>query len=384
MIKFIPGRRPSRPPGAGLLVVLLALMLAGASCSSPGPPACPDESHPALQLEVVDEAGEPLIGAALRYRVDQGQWQEWPEHTGLNTVIRGGPGEYQVEVSLQGFEGATTTLDVPAGAEDACRAISQTARLELVRTLCPEPPAVLTLTVDPPVDELQASVTLPDSGRQRLACQEASGDFCREFSFEVTEPGMYALTLQDLPGLGAMLVVSNVVAYDQAPVALRLEHRGRSGTAEVSGVEAAELRFPVRRDEANCPLADLSALETVYPQDEVGADPGGRPPLALHYQGGLLMTDLGADACQAKPVLTALPFSADLPAGTNLAGVEVQVDYGEGWQTAQCQFSDGRYLCQVPVPNPLLNRPFVARVLANDEEAIGLSLPFGGLCLVFQ
>jgi hypothetical protein len=62
----------------------------------------------------------------------------------------------------------------------------------------------------------------------------------------------------------------------------------------------------------------------------------------------------------------------------------VQVEYGQGWRTADCELRDGRYLCQVAVPNPLLDRPFVARVTAGDEEAIGLSLPFRGMCLVFQ
>lgn len=384
MIKFTSGRRPARPPRAGLLVFLLALLLAGASCSSPQPPACPDESYPALQLEVVDESGEPLIGASLRYRLDQGEWLAWPENLGRNTVIRGRPGLYQVEVDRQGFESVSTTVEVPAGDEDACRPVSQIARVELARTPCPELPAALTLTVDPAVDELQANVILPESGRQWLACQAADGDFCRQFSFEVAELGTYQVSLRDLPGLGDMQVVSDVVAYVAPPVTLRLEHRGLSGTAEVSGVEAAELRFPVRRDEANCPLADLQALETTYPQDELAGDTGGRPPLALYYQGGLLMTDLGAEACQAEPVLTPLPFSAELPTGTDLAGVQVQVDYGEGWRTAECEVTEGRYLCQVPVPNPLLNRPFVARVQAGGEEATGLSLPFGGLCIVFQ
>ncbi len=96
------------------------------------------------------------------------------------------------------------------------------------------------------------------------------------------------------------------------------------------------------------------------------------------------MTDLGNEACQVEPALTALPFSADLPTGTNLAAVEVQVDYGDGWQTAECELGDGRYLCQALVPNPLLNQRFVARVLTADDEAVGLSLPFSGMCLVFQ
>ena len=384
MFESVPGRPPPRLPSAALLVAALAVLLLAAGCGSPAPAACPDETYPAVELEVVDESDEPLIGASLRYRIDDGQWLPWPENLGRQTVIRGGPGLYQLELSRPGFESAIRTLDVPAATEEACQPLVQSVTIQLARTPCPLPPAALSLAVDPPVDELQASVILPDSGRQRLVCQDAIGDACRRFSFDLAELGTYAVSLADLPGLGAMQIISGVVAYDPAPVALRLEHRGVSATAEVSGVEAAELRFPVRRDEANCPLADLPALETIYPQEEQAGEDGRRPPLALHYEGGLLMTDLGAEACQAEPVLTALPLSAELPAGTDLDDVQVQVEYGEGWRTADCELRDGRYLCQVAVPNPLLDRPFVARVTAGDEEAIGLSLPFRGMCLVFQ
>ena len=51
-----------------------------------------------------------------------------------------------------------------------------------------------------------------------------------------------------MPGLGAMQIISGVVAYDAPVINFSLEHRGVTATAEVSGVEAAELRFAVRRD----------------------------------------------------------------------------------------------------------------------------------------
>ena len=40
------------------------------------PTPCPAESYPAVELEVIDESGAPLMGASLRYRLDEGDWLE--------------------------------------------------------------------------------------------------------------------------------------------------------------------------------------------------------------------------------------------------------------------------------------------------------------------
>jgi hypothetical protein len=148
-----------------------------------------------------------------------------------------------------------------------------------------------------------------------------------------------------------------------------------------------EFTFPVRRDEANCPLADFRTVETTYRDSGQAIEPGDldqRPPVGLRYMGSLTMTDLGAEACQVEPVLAALPFGVDLPNGTELSTVQVQVDYGQGWQTAECQMNQGQYLCWAQVPNPLIDRPLVATVQAMGETTVGFSLPFGGLCLIFD
>ncbi|MGD8807665.1 MAG: hypothetical protein PVH65_17575, partial [Chloroflexota bacterium] len=86
MFESVPGRRPPRLPSAALLVAALAVLLLAAGCGSPAPAACPDETYPAVELAVVDESDEPLIGASLRYRIDDGQWLPWPENLGRQTV----------------------------------------------------------------------------------------------------------------------------------------------------------------------------------------------------------------------------------------------------------------------------------------------------------
>jgi hypothetical protein len=388
MIARLHTRVMAQRPAAALLVVL-ALLLASTGCGSPAaaPVECPDEAYPAVELAVADEAGEPLYGVGLRYRVDGGEWLEWPENLGLATIIRGGPGRYQLELSRQGFATLQQTLEVPAEGEGACRPSAQTVSLQMIRTSCPEAPAGLTLTIDPPLAGLEATVRLPESGRQELLCQETAGAGCRQFSVTAAELGTYEIELDNLPGMGPMQVISDVVAYQTEAVALHLEHRGAQGTADVSGAETAKVSFSVIADEANCALADFRQMETALDQVWPGEDsvpPEKRPPLALSYAGSLTMTDLGVEACQAEPLLTALPFRAELPAGTDLAGVLVEVEYGEGWRTAACELRDDQYLCQVDVPNPLLDRPFAARIQAGGEEAYAMSLPFGGLCLIFQ
>lgn len=382
---------PARALALWSLVLVLGMVLAG--CGEPDAPeateprACTDEVFPAVEIEVVDVDGEPLIGAGMRYRVDEGEWQDWPENLGRSTVIRGGPGRYELEVGKQGYEGQATTLDVAAEAEDGCRPVVQRARLQLAQTPCPEAPAALSLTIDPPQSGLEASARIPGAGRQQLACREPAGEACGAFAFDVLEPGDYGLTLKGLPGLGAMKVVSDVISYESIPVDLRLEHRGATDMTGAGGSEMVEYRFQVALDEANCPLADFRTMETTYsdggPANEAG-DPDRRPPLAVRYLGGLTMTDLGAEACRAEPVLTALPFGVDLPAGTNPAEVEMFYDYGEGWLAAECELREGEFICLALTPNPLVNRPFVAQVTAEGESATGFSVPFGGLCLIFE
>ncbi len=342
---------------------------------------CPDETFPAVELVLVDEAEEPVVGATLRYRVDGSEWQAWPENTGRRTVIRGRPGLYEIEVARQGFGSVSETLNVPALPEERCKPVPQAVVLQMARIPCPVEPEALRLVVAPPLTGLAVRADLPGSGIETLTCSETPGESCLGYSLLIDYLGPYQVRLDGLPGLGPMQVVSNVVAYDPPPVEITLEHRGQKEMVEVGGAEKATLTFEVRRDESNCALADLRALEVKLEPDP---SDGGQPPLAVSYHGSLTMTDLGAAACRTEPVLTPLPFAVDLPAGTDLADVELIVDYGEGWVRGVCEFEEGPAICQVLVPNPLLDRPFAVRVKAAGEEATGMQLPFSGMCLIFD
>ena len=79
-----------------------------------------------------------------------------------------------------------------------------------------------------------------------------------------------------------------------------------------------------------------------------------------------------------------LTFRVKLPAGVHLADVAVLIQAGAGWQTATCGLGDDAYTCEAWVPNPLRDRPFAVRVVAGEEEAIGMQVPFSGLCLIFD
>jgi hypothetical protein len=74
-----------------------------------------------------------------------------------------------------------------------------------------------------------------------------------------------------------------------------------------------------------------------------------------------------------------------LPAGTRLADVEVVYQVGEeAWQTAECRFAAGQYLCTAQVLNPLVRQPFAIKALLQGKEYVGTQLPFDTVCLVFE
>lgn len=380
----------SHPPAplrrtVATLLSCLVLVLTGAACheeTATTVPACPESDEPAVVLSLEDEANQALNGALLRYRVDGGPWQPWPERTGEQTVIRGGPGTYELELDRTGHESVSATVVVAEEAADACRASTQTITLQMARIPCPEAPAPLLIAVSAPGAAREATVTLPQTGRQTLRCDADEGGGCRQYALPVEELGAYELILDELPGLGPMQVVDGVATYDSPPLEVRLDHRGRQETFDLSGAESATLTFPVRLDEANCALADLRTAEAVVEPDLASEE--SWPPLAVYYEGDLMMTDLGAAACQSEPTPTLLPFGVDLPAGTRLEDVQVLVEFGAGWQMADCAFTAGSYQCQALVPNPLIDRPFAVRVRAGGEEATGMQLPFSGLCLIFD
>jgi hypothetical protein len=368
-----------------LLAGVLILSLAAAACheeSSGQVAACPEIRDPAVVLMLMDETGAAVSGASLRYQWGPLPWQEWPERTAERTVIRGGPGPYRLEVSAPGFEVAEALVSVASDPSDGCRPLAQTVTLQLSLPPCPQAPEPLLLALEPSLPGVALNATLPDSGGQSLTCLAGEGETCRQYELPTEQRGQYRLNLSGLPGLGAMDVVDGVVVYRPAPATLLLDHRGRQERVELTGADSAEVTFQVRGDEANCSLADFRELELSLRPDPRSTEP--RPSLSVSYLGSLTMTDLGAEACRAAPVMTSLPFGLVLPDGTNLAEARVQVHYGEDWQGATCEFTEGAIVCRALVPNPLLGRPFALRALLGEQEATGMQLPFTSMCLIFR
>lgn len=380
----MPARMTVRLPRTVLLAYLL---LAGAlaACRQEASvtfPACPESDAPAIILTLEDEANQALTGATLTYRADDQPWQEWPERTGAETVIRGGPGAYELALTKPGHESVNATLVVAETAGDACRADTTQLTLEMARISCPEAPAPLLVTLENAVAELDAFVVLPEAERQALPCVTEGPGACRQFATPLKAAGSVELSLEGLPGLGQMQVIDERATYDPSSLALQLDHRGRQETVTLTGADAATLTFPVRLDEANCLLADFRDLTLTLEPDPAATEP--RPPLAVSYLGNLTMTNLGADACQTEPILKPLRFGVDLPAGTPLADVQVLIHFGDGWQRATCAADNGAFTCRASVPNPLRDRPFAVRAVAGELETIGMQIPFSGLCLLFD
>jgi hypothetical protein len=106
--------------------------------------------------------------------------------------------------------------------------------------------------------------------------------------------------------------------------------------------------------------------------------------LAIELQNNLMITDLGAEACQAIPEPYPIRYEALLPAATPLSEVSVFTLLEGDWQAVNCELRNGRFLCTATLPNPFIGQPYAYKVVAAGEEYIGTSLPFDNLCLVFE
>jgi hypothetical protein len=276
----------------------------------------------------------------------------------------------------------TTAVIVPAPIPETCVVTSQTVTLRLPRAECPftPEPVVITFNALDALDGVTVTAVSPTDRRQTLPC-EVGTDLC-QVNLPLEEPGEYRLTIDGLNDQGEMVVTDGMVAYTYAPYDLTLRHGQQVQSVRGEGARQVEIALSVSADEIGCPLPDLRATAvSASPDPHAGGD---YPELSVSHQGNLLMTDLGATECQAQPVLTPVQYEATLPAGTKLAGVAMLYWLEGAWQAADCGVENGRYLCTAYFPNPLLRHPYAFKIVANDQESVGTSLPFDSLCLVFR
>ncbi len=369
-----------------LLIGLVAGWLAacdGGAVEVAATPECDVSGQTAVLLNVQMLTGAALEDVRVSYRVNGGKWQTLPEPVNGQARLRGGGGAYEIRAEKAAYETETTSLIVPAPIAATCEVTTQTVTLEMARAECPVAPEPLLITFNAPelTDDVRLTATSPTGQAQNLTCQDEQNG-CQTFAVSLDEPGYYRLLVDGLPDLGEMVVTDGVVDYRYVPYDLTLRYAQQMQTIQGEGAQRLQISFSVRADEIGCPLPDLRQAATAVSPDHSSGEP--YPDLFVFHTGNLLITDLSADECQGRPQRTAVPYEATLPAGTNLADVAMLYWLDGDWRTADCELVDGRYRCTAYFPNPLLRHPYAFKVVAGEQEAVGTSLPFDSMCIVFR
>jgi hypothetical protein len=370
----------------GTLIVVASLLVACASRSDPAEIACDHSQETAVILTLLDEQGAPLGDVSLIYRYNEGDWQEWPERVNGRAVIYGAAGAYHIRAEKQGYEAAEMAVTVAPLAEGMCGVVAQASTLRLARAACPVEPQPLTVDIIAPTETAGVTVTAtsPNASQPDLACSQDGAGGCRPYTLPLASFGVYTITVAGLPGEGYMKLEDGVVAYTYEPYEIRLGHGQRQQLIQGQGAATVTIQLPVEPDEISCPLANFQAV-TYTPDPDRREEAQAAPDVELWQQGGLTITDLDAAVCQGQPELAPVAYEVVLPAGTRLSDVEVVYRAGEeAWQTAECHFASGQYLCTAQVPNPLVGQPFAIKALLQGQEYVGTQLPFDTVCMVFE
>ncbi len=373
----------------GLLLGLwlgLVLLLGLAACRGDevaDTAVCDFTNQTAVTLNLLDENGDPARLVQLRYRVDDGAWQELPESVNGTAVLQAGPGTYQIHVETPGYAPDEITIVVPEPAAGSCTLVPETATLPLSLPVCPSVDlATLTIEIDSVSETVQVTAVANPGGVQSLTCDEETDGNCHSYSLTLPGAGELLLAVENLGGIGPMQINDGFVSYalNESQLALRQNSQQQSVTA--NGAHSLVASLSVTLDEAGCPLADFRTLETETDPNVNDDEPF--PELRIVQLSNLTVTDMAATACQATPELFPVQFEAILPTGTALADVSVQVFADGDWQTATCEMANGRFLCSYTLPNPLIGQSYAYKVVADDEEYVGSSLPFDNVCLIFE
>lgn len=362
--------------------LLLALALAACQDQSVAEVGanCAGDEETAVFLTFRDENDSPMQRVSVRYRLDDGAWQDLPERVNGEAIIPGAAGSYDIVAQKQGYETVETAVSVSAAAE-GCGVAPQHLTLTFSRQACPVTPQPLALGLDAPgeLPGVQVWGSSPVEGRQALACTADDAGSCA-YLLPLTATGEHELTVKGLPGNGRMSLVDGAVAYTYIPFDLRLAQGMREQHVTGEGANEVTITVPVRPDEINCPLAALDELAVTLTPDR--REEGEQ--VWVDLLGSLTITDLGADGCQVQPQITPILYDVTVPAGTRLADVAVLYWLAEDWETADCRFTENRILCTAMLPNPLLGQPYAVKALVNGEEFGGTQLPFDNLCYLFD
>ena len=368
--------------------LITSILLAGLAAACGGDEmadtaVCDYTTQTAVTLDLRDENGNPQRLVRVRYRVDDGPWQQLPESVNETAVLRDGPGTYQIHVEKPGYAPNEITVVVPAPEGDSCEVAAEAATLPMSLAVCPNTePTFLEIEVVSASEEVVVTAVAQPGGTQPLTCADETATNCSLYTLPLTRAAKLRLTVEDLGGIGPMQVDNGVVGYALNDSQLILRQNGLSHSHTVSGANSLNAALDVTLDEVGCPLADFRTLDVQVEPDVTSGDP--YPTLRVFQLSNLTMTDLGAAGCQNTPQLYPVRFQAELPNGTRLDDVSVQTFTAGEWQPAECEVGNGRYLCTAALPNPLIRQPYAYKIVVGDEEYTGTSLPFDTLCLIFD
>jgi hypothetical protein len=364
-----------------MIVAALSLMLvATAACRTPETAVpTPCATATAVLLTLTDANKLVLEGVQVSYRVDGGEWQEYPERVNGRVSLNGGVGTYEIRAEKPSYETAETVVPLAAFAESSCVGEPVTAVLTLPFAQCPITPRPLLIRL-PATSSAVPLVSAPDGSFRSLTCQQIDDGVCQEYALplEQGDEGNFSLGIMNLPDAGTMQVVAGVVTYEYEPFEIELSQGMRQKFINAAGVRGVLIELPVKRDEVGCPLVDLTAVAHTTTLDHHANT------VSIDQTGDLLITDLAADECQRPPILTDITYEVTLPAGTRLDEVEVIYWRDEDWVTAECRLENNQYLCTAQLPNPFLGDFFSVRAVIGGIEHIGTQLPFSGLCFFFD
>jgi hypothetical protein len=368
------------------LLVLLILGAVGAACGVRGDVVampCDFAGQTAVSLNILNENNQPQRLVNVRYRLDDGPWQTFPESVNERALFQEGPGTYQIRLEKPGYLPAETAVVVPEPGEGSCQLAEQTVALPMALAVCP-PDQLTSLTVEIVSDSSEVGVTAVSQpgGAQAVSCTQADAANCHHYELPLNQIGSYTLDVTGLAGLGPMFVENGVVTYTLRPSQITLRQNSLEHSLSLTGANSVSASFSVGRDETGCAQVDFRTLTAVARPDVASSEPF--PKLGVNQLSRLLMTDLGAAACAGAPQPYPVQYEAIVPAGVPLADVAMLTYLDGAWQAASCGVEDGRLLCTAVYPNPLIRQPYAYKIVAAGQEYVGTSLPFDNLCLIFD
>ncbi len=368
------------------LWVLLILGAVGAACGGRGDVVampCDFAGQTAVSLNILNENNQPQRLVNVRYRLDDGPWQTFPESVNERALFQEGPGTYQIRLEKPGYMPAETAVVVPEPGDESCQLAEQTVALPMALAVCP-PDQLTSLAVEIVSDSSEVEVTAVSrpGGAQTVSCTQADAANCHHYELPLNQIGSYTLDVTGLAGLGPMFVENGVISYTLRPSQITLRQNSLEHSLSLTGANSLSASFSVGRDETGCAQVDFRTLEAVPQPDTSSGVPF--PALKVSQQSNLLLTDLGAAGCAAAPQPYPVIYEATVPAGTPLADVAVLAYLAGAWQEASCAVEDGRLLCTAVYPNPLIGQPYAYKIMAAGQEYVGTSLPFDNLCLLFD